>query len=608
MMKMFKVFLPLTLLTGLLFSQSIEANWQLGAAIVEYTYVVRDSASAEDATAVYAVTGSWPSSAAAAYTHSLLEYDIGDTITVLTVPLVTPELLAEWGVAMNVDINEGIEEGGTFTIHDGTTSPTGVGSTYPTTETLNCSTYATVPSVSESGTWESTPGFDITDDPLHPFGHSMGWGISLSSVFAQFGAPDLVNGVDGEHYGVGTDMENWGMVTVDYTDASHATPAGLEMYWEAHDGEASGLGVDDAGELNGVTGIPLAPADTVTIDNMEMYLMYMHPDTNLWYNLGWTGGGYYEENPIAFPMLGGTGHTIDPDDPDTYEIDPFTGDLFAAGQVAANRGYIFDPIGSDDALFSGDEPLAPTGYFFTYNFMEAAGIFPAVMGAHMAIDPLNLEGALAAAADSVAILYVDAATSAYIGAQVASTLFAEYGACFAGGGGDACAAVFAAGPTMALMGVKSACTDEDGCGVDDSGWDYDVEDGAGRLVFEIDNNCIPDNTTQRVRTFWANTQLEVDEEAPLAQKFEVYGNYPNPFNPSTQIKFATEKSSDVTIKIYSILGQEITVLQNGILNAGTYNISWFGTDHYGNKVPSGVYFYEVRSDNRIQKGKMLLLK
>ena len=130
----------------------------------------------------------------------------------------------------------------------------------------------------------------------------------------------------------------------------------------------------------------------------------------------------------------------------------------------------------------------------------------------------------------------------------------------------------------------------------------------GRLVFEIDNNCIPDNTTQRVRTFWANTQLEVDEEAPLAQKFEVYGNYPNPFNPSTQIKFATEKSSDVTITIYSILGQEVTVLQNGILNAGTYNISWFGTDHYGNKVPSGVYFYEVRSDNRIQKGKMLLLK
>ena len=44
------------------------------------------------------------------------------------------------------------------------------------------------------------------------------------------------------------------------------------------------------------------------------------------------------------------------------------------------------------------------------------------------------------------------------------------------------------------------------------------------------------------------------------------------------------------------------------LSAGTYNISWFGQDQNGNKVPSGVYFYEVRSDNRAAKGKMLLLK
>ena len=588
MMKMFKIFLPLTLLTGLLFSQSIEANWQLGAAIVEYTYVVRDSASAEDATAVYEVSGSWPSSAAAAagmgYTHPLVEYDVGDTITTVLVPLINETFLAMFGVAMNVNLNDD----NTFTINDG--------STYPTTETLNCATYATVPSVAEAGTWVGTPGFDHPDNAN---AHSMGWGISLSSVFAQFSAPDLVGGSYGVDYGVGTDMENWGMVTIDYTDESHATPAGLEMFWEAHDGIASGLGVDDAGELNGVTGVPVAPSDTVTIDNMEMYLYYYAND--LWESLGWTG------DSVSFTMLGGSGHPIDPDNPDSYEISPITGDTTGAGQVAANWGYIFDPMGGDGALFSGDEPLAPTGYFFTANFLEAASIFPAVMSAHLAVDPTNLEGALAAAADSVAFIYVDAATSAAIAASVSSSLYADYVACAGAGGGDACNAIFLAGPTMTLIGVQQACGDYD-CGVDDSGWDYDAEDGTGRLVFEIDNNCIPDNTTQRVNTFWANTQLEVDEEAPLAQKFEVYGNYPNPFNPSTQIKFATEKSSDVTITIYSILGQEMTVLQNGILNAGTYNISWFGTDHYGNKVPSGVYFYEVRSDNRIQKGKMLLLK
>ena len=167
MMKMFKIFLPLTLLTGLLFSQSIEANWQLGAAIVEYTYVVRDSASAEDATAVYNVSGSWPSSAAAAagmgYTAALVEYAVGDTITVALVPLINETFLAMFGVAMNVNLNDD----NTFTINDG--------STYPTTETINCSTYATVPAVAEAGTWIGTPGFDHPDDAN---AHTMGWGIS----------------------------------------------------------------------------------------------------------------------------------------------------------------------------------------------------------------------------------------------------------------------------------------------------------------------------------------------------------------------------------------------------------------------------------------------
>ena len=603
MMKMLKIFLPFTLFTGLLFSQSIEANWQLGAAIVEYTYVVRDSASAEDATAVYDVTGSWPNSAAAAagygYTRSLKSYNVGDTIAVALVPLINEQYLAGAGVAMNVNLNDN----NTFTINDATTSPTGVGSTYPTTETLNCSTFATVPAVSEAGTWTGTPGFDHVDDPEHPFGHSFGWGISLSSVFAQFSAPDLVAGTHGVDYGVGTNMENWGMVTVDYSDASHATPLGIEIYWEAHDGVASGLGVDDAGELNGVTGVPVSPADTVTINNMEGYLYYYHND--LYNSLGWTGDGYDGENPIDFPMLGGSGQPIDPDDETSFHIDPATQDTIAAGQVAANWGYIFDPMGGNDTLFDGDEPLAPTGYFFTYNFLEASSMFSEVLNAHLAVG-VALDVALAAASDSVAFIYVGADTSASIGASVSASIYADYMACFGAGGGDACNAYFEAGPTMTLAGVQQMCGGE--CGVDDSGWDYNDYDETGRLVFEIDNNCIPDNTTQRVRTFWANTQLELDEEAPLAQTFEVYGNYPNPFNPSTQIKFATEKASDVTITIYSILGQEMTVLQNGILNAGTYNISWFGTDHYGNKVPSGVYFYEVRSDNRIQKGKMLLLK
>ena len=140
-------------------------------------------------------------------------------------------------------------------------------------------------------------------------------------------------------------------------------------------------------------------------------------------------------------------------------------------------------------------------------------------------------------------------------------------------------------------------------------WDFDEEYETGRMVFEIDNACIPDNTTQRVNTFWVYTgTTEVDKDAPVAEEFTLYGNYPNPFNPSTKIRFATEKFSDVTVNIYSVLGEKVATAHDGELSSGTYDITWYGLDNNGNKVPSGVYFYEVRSDNRIQKGKMLLLK
>ena len=175
MRKMLKFLYIAIFLTGLMQAQSIQGNVNCVGAIVDYTYVARATESPEDTLngATYAVTGSWPSSAAAAagmgYTHTLKSFEIGDTVTTQLVPLINPTLLQLAGVAMDVDLNDD----GTFTINEG--------STYPTTEADNCSTYATVPAVSENGTWTSTPGFTHPDDPLK---YSMGWGISLSSVFS----------------------------------------------------------------------------------------------------------------------------------------------------------------------------------------------------------------------------------------------------------------------------------------------------------------------------------------------------------------------------------------------------------------------------------------
>jgi hypothetical protein len=573
-------------------AQSIEANWQCTSAIVEYTYVAREFESPQDEeNGTHSVSASWPSTAAAAagygYTRTLKEYAIGDTITTQLVPLVNEAYLLAAGVSMNVDLNDD----GNFTINEG--------STYPTTEADNCSTFATVPGVSEAGTWTAGSGFTHPDDPN---AYSMGWGISLSSVFAQFSAADLVNGTLGVDYGPGTDMENWGMVTIDYADEAHTVPTDLEIYWEAHDGSASGLGdEDDDGLLDDFLGVPTSPADTVTLVNTENFLAVANPE--LYERLMWTESG----ESFSFPILGGTGNVVNADDPGSFYVDPFTGDSLSTGTVMANYGYLFDPAGADGIPFNGDEPLAPTGYFFTANFLFASAIFPGVLDSAMAAGD-DLETALSTAAEAVAFIFVDEATSQAIGGSVGPDLYADYAACLgAGGSSEQCAAVFEAGPTMALIGVQIACDYE--CGVDDSGDDFDYETETGRLVFEVDNVCMPDMTTQRVNTFWTNTALtELDESAPVAGKFELMGNYPNPFNPETKIRFSTERDSQVKVTIYSILGEKVNVIQNSELKAGTYNISWLGKDAQGNKVPSGVYFYEVVSDNRTAKGKMLLLK
>jgi len=575
-----------------LFSQSVQGNWQAVSAIVEYTYVARDSSeSPDDVNSALATTASWPSSAnpAPGATFETASFNVGDTITTQLVPLVNPTLLAMLGVDMNVDFNDE----GTFTINDG--------STYPTTEEQNCSTYAVVPAVAENGTWTSAPGFDLPGDPNT---HIMGWGISLSSVFAQFNPADLT-GEYGVDFGPGTAMPNWGQIEIGYTDETHTTPTTLETYWEATDGAASGLGVDDDGVLNSFLGIPIAPADTVTLTNTELYLAYVHPDTNLWYDLGWTGGG---DGPLAFPMLGGSGQTVDLDNPDTYETDPITGQTYPAGLVDANRGYYFDPAGGDGIPFNGDEPFAATGYFLTYNMYEAGGTFLQVFEGVLAATS-DAQAALRAGVDSVATIYVDDAVADPIADNISAALYAEFVDCLGNTGGDQelCEGIFEKAPTATLLAIKDACAGE--CGVDDSGHDWSPDSGVGRLVLEVDNVCVRDITTQTVLVNWVNTQfVEVDEDAPISSEFKLHGNYPNPFNPSTKIKFSTEMLSNVTLNVYSLIGEKVYTADQGMMNAGTYDISWYGVDNAGNKVSSGVYFYEIQSNDRIAKGKMLLMK
>jgi hypothetical protein len=87
------------------------------------------------------------------------------------------------------------------------------------------------------------------------------------------------------------------------------------------------------------------------------------------------------------------------------------------------------------------------------------------------------------------------------------------------------------------------------------------------------------------------------------EAFELYSNYPNPFNPSTKIRYAISQSAFTTLKVYSIMGQEVATLINEQKSPGVYEVSFDGL-----KLSSGTYIYKLQAGDYIQTKKMLLIK
>jgi photosystem II stability/assembly factor-like uncharacterized protein len=85
--------------------------------------------------------------------------------------------------------------------------------------------------------------------------------------------------------------------------------------------------------------------------------------------------------------------------------------------------------------------------------------------------------------------------------------------------------------------------------------------------------------------------------------FSLEQNYPNPFNPSTKISWQSPVSSWQTLKVYDVLGNEITTLVDEYKTAGTYEVEFDGK-----RITSGIYFYQLKAGNFIQTKKMLMIK
>jgi hypothetical protein len=106
----------------------------------------------------------------------------------------------------------------------------------------------------------------------------------------------------------------------------------------------------------------------------------------------------------------------------------------------------------------------------------------------------------------------------------------------------------------------------------------------------------------------ANITGVSDEPVEIPQEFKLSQNYPNPFNPSTVIEFTLPKYQRVSLVIYDILGRIVKTLVNEERHAGQHRVTWNSTNNLGTSVSSGVYFYELKTNEMRQVRKMMLLR
>jgi len=107
-----------------------------------------------------------------------------------------------------------------------------------------------------------------------------------------------------------------------------------------------------------------------------------------------------------------------------------------------------------------------------------------------------------------------------------------------------------------------------------------------------------------------STDITKDNQQIVPQTFLLYQNYPNPFNPSTTISYSISKSSHVILKLFDVLGREVATLVNKEQSVGIYKVNFnvAQISNLRNSLPSGVYFYTLKTDNFVDTKKMLLLK
>jgi DNA-binding transcriptional MerR regulator len=137
-------------------------------------------------------------------------------------------------------------------------------------------------------------------------------------------------------------------------------------------------------------------------------------------------------------------------------------------------------------------------------------------------------------------------------------------------------------------------------------------------VVEMENQgATRQEIQQTIREMRKNILREFGEDSPIDEdgniKEEnssgmVASNYPNPFNPETTIQFTLKNPEQVQLRIYNVQGQLIRTLLNEFLASGSHAVKWNGKNQFGNTVPSGIYFFQLKTKSGSLTQRMFMAK
>jgi hypothetical protein len=135
-----------------------------------------------------------------------------------------------------------------------------------------------------------------------------------------------------------------------------------------------------------------------------------------------------------------------------------------------------------------------------------------------------------------------------------------------------------------------------------------IDTAAFALIAADSLELFADRYVPKAQLLYTDALVNVDrpdEPALVPDKFQLLPNYPNPFNPSTTIEFALDRSQHVKLEIFNLLGRKVTTLIDRELEVGYHQVTWDAKAH---EAASGVYFYRLKGQDQTLSRKMLLLK